>query len=85
MNQVDLFASLAHLTKQQLENNAAPDGRDMFDTWLGRSQMGRQIMLEESGMLALRDGNWKYIAPFPGKAFPLEIRNNATGYSIKIN
>ncbi len=85
MNQVDLFASLARLTKQQLENNTAPDGLDMLDTWLGRSQVGRQIILEDSGTLALRDDKWKYIAAFPGKAFPVKIRNNTTGYSMKIN
>lgn len=83
VSQVDLFASLAKLTRQQLTNNAAPDSFDMLNAWLGKSQKGRQIMLEESGTLSLRDGDWKYIAPFPRATFLLKIRNNATGYSNK--
>ncbi|MBE7169357.1 MAG: arylsulfatase [Williamsia sp.] len=63
VNQVDLFASLASLTAQELPASSAPDSFDMLDTWLGRSQRGRPTMLEESFTLALRWGNWKWIAP----------------------
>jgi arylsulfatase A-like enzyme len=63
VNQVDLFASLAKLTGQELQGDAAPDSFDMLSAWLGKSTMGRSTMLEEAYTLALRDGDWKYIAP----------------------
>ena len=63
LNQIDLFASLAHLTHQELSAKAAPDSFDMLDAWLGYSRKGRQVMLEESFTLAVRKGDWKYIAP----------------------
>jgi hypothetical protein len=35
----------------------------MLSAWLGKSTKGRSTMLEEAYTLALRDGDWKYIAP----------------------
>ncbi len=63
LSQVDLYASLAQLTGQELEKGDAPDSYALLDAWLGKSEKGRQIMLEESSTLSLRDGNWKYIDP----------------------
>lgn len=82
MNQVDLFASLAHLTGQTLLPSDAPDSFDKLDAWLGHSRKGRTEMLEESFTLAVRDGNWKYIAP-QTKPAPGWLRNKkiATGLS----
>jgi arylsulfatase A-like enzyme len=33
---------------------------------LGESKKGRQLLVEQANGLALRDGNWKYIAPGKG-------------------
>lgn len=63
INQVDLFASLADLSGQKLRTSDAPDSYDMLNTWLGKSAKGRETMLEEAFTLALRNGDWKYIAP----------------------
>jgi arylsulfatase A-like enzyme len=63
VSQVDLFASLAKLTGQELKGDEAPDSFDMLSAWLGKSTKGRSTMLEEAYTLALRDGDWKYIAP----------------------
>ena len=63
LTQVDLYASLAQLTHQKLDPGDAPDSFGLIDTWLGKSQQGRQTMLEEAFTLALRDGDWKYISP----------------------
>ena len=84
VNQVDLFASLAHLIGQKLETSAAPDSFDMLDVWLGRSKKGRTTMLEEAFTLAVRDGNWKYIAP-QTKSAPGWLSNKkiATGLGSK--
>lgn len=63
LSQVDLYASLAQLTGQELVLNDAPDSQGLLNTWLGKSRKGRKLMLEESFTLAIRDGKWKYINP----------------------
>ena len=91
MNQVDIFASLAHLTGQTLKASGAPDSFDMLDAWLGHSQQGRYTMLEESFTLAVRDGNWKYIAPqvkntpawLKDKKVPTGLSNKAQLYNLQ--
>lgn len=66
INQVDLFASLAQLTGQQLDAKAAPDSFGQLNAWLGKDTSGRQTMLEESFTLGLRNKKWKYIATASG-------------------
>lgn len=76
-SQVDLFASLAQLTRQKLSkdaaldsatlDSAAPDSFDMLPVLLGKSDQGRNTMLEESFTLSLRMNEWKYIAPLEGE------------------
>ncbi|HUX56595.1 MAG TPA: arylsulfatase [Bacteroidales bacterium] len=62
-NQVDFYASLANLVGQKLNPTEAPDSYNVLPVLLGKSDKGRQIMLEEAFTLALRKGNWKYIEP----------------------
>lgn len=52
----------------------------MLPALLGKSLGGRQMMLEEAFTLALRNGNWKYIAP-QSKGTPLWLKDKkvATG------
>ncbi|MBK0384068.1 arylsulfatase [Pedobacter sp. SD-b] len=80
VNQVDLFASLAKLTGQKLAPKDAPDSFDVLDALLGKSKTGRDVMLEEGFTLALRDNNWKFIAP-QSKPTPnwLKNKNIASG------
>lgn len=66
LTQVDLYASLAKLTGQEIEPGDAPDSEEHLDAWLGRTSEGREIMLEETNTLALRMGDWKYIKPKKG-------------------
>jgi len=62
LSQVDLYASLAALVNQELEYTEAIDSLDMLDAFLGRSQTGRDYLLEEGSTgIALRQGRWKYI------------------------
>jgi arylsulfatase A len=61
LTQVDLYASLAHLVGQPLGPEDAPDSFDMLPAFLGKSQEGREVMLEEAFTYALRKNNWKYI------------------------
>ena len=44
----------------------APDSEDHLDAWLGKTQRGRNLMLEEAFTQGLRMGDWKYISPLPG-------------------
>ncbi|HYW96103.1 MAG TPA: arylsulfatase, partial [Bacteroidales bacterium] len=74
LSQVDLYASLAELTGQKLGPDDAPDSHALLDAWLGRSEKGRQVMLEEAFTLSLRDGNWKYIEPVK-QATPQWMKN----------
>ncbi len=63
LNQVDLYASLASLVGEKLRPTDAPDSFDYLDSWLGKSNEGKTVMLEEAYTLALRDRDWKYILP----------------------
>ena len=67
LSQVDLYASLAKLVGQKVNTGDAPDSKDLLDTWLGKSQKGRNIMLEEAYTFGLRMDDWKYIAPVENK------------------
>jgi len=59
--QVDLLATFAALSGQQFEARTAPDSQDMLPALLGDSRTGRATLVEHSGGLAMRDGDWKFI------------------------
>ncbi len=65
VSQIDLFASLARLTGVKLAGSDAPDSHDMLETWLGRSDSGREYLIEEALTLSLRHREWKYIRSAP--------------------
>ena len=72
ISQVDLLASLAAVTGTSLPDGAGPDSRALPDVLLGRSEDGRNHVVEQgTGKLALRRGPWKYIpeGPYPDFAF----------------
>ena len=70
VSHVDFVATFAALTGQPLAERDAPDSLDQTAAILGRSPRGRDYVVEHSGRLALREGNWKFIAPAPqGVAF----------------
>lgn len=66
LSQVDLYASLAKLVGEQVQPGNAPDSEELLDAWLGKTEKGRDVMLEESYTLGLRMDNWKYIDPQSG-------------------
>ncbi len=63
LSQVDLYASLAHLVNQKLGKADAPDSQNLLNAWLGKTEKGRDFLLEEAYTYGLRMGNWKYIKP----------------------
>jgi arylsulfatase A-like enzyme len=64
--QIDLTASLASLTGQNLSRDDAPDSFDVLGAILGRTSVGRDHLVEHAGTLSLIKGNWKYIEPSKG-------------------
>lgn len=84
ISQVDLFASLAALVGVKTDKGAAPDSRNMLPALLGKTKKGRSEMIEESYVLSLRSGKWKYIEP--GTRSPDWLRNKKveTGLSEEI-
>jgi arylsulfatase A-like enzyme len=66
LSQLDLFASFAKLTGQTLSPEAAPDSFEMLDVLLGKSDHGREYVVEHANGLSLRKGHWKLV-PLGGK------------------
>lgn len=68
INQVDFFASFAQLVGVTIDRSkSAPDSENLLEALTGKSKGGRQVMLEESFTMAIRDGDWKYIEPVSKK------------------
>jgi len=69
IDQVDLLASLASLTGQTLPNAGELDSRDLSAALLGKTQSGRESVVEQGTIgMGLRVGNWKIIQrSFKGK------------------
>ena len=64
--QIDLLGSLAAFTGQKLAHEDGPDSFDVLDALMGRSQTGRDHLVEHAGVLSLIQGHWKYIEPGRG-------------------
>ena len=82
MGQIDLFASLAALTRQNVESGGALDSQNFIETYLGKSTSGREYLLEESYSFSLRYNNWKYILPHEHVPF-VDTVNIEGGYQLK--
>ena len=84
ISQVDFYASLAALVKQNLADNEAIDSQNLLNTLLGKDNEGRQYLLEESYTFSLRLKNWKYIEPFPSnKSLPNFMANKGVEGGFK--
>ena len=72
-SQVDFVASFATLVGQPVPTG---DGHNALDVLLGKSEVGREAIVEEgiSG-LALKSGDWKYIPPRDGAPIFKEMRS----------
>jgi arylsulfatase A-like enzyme len=64
--QVDFVASFAVLTGQKLGAEDAPDSFNVLPALLGKSPSGRDYLVEQAGVLSLRQGPWKFIEPGKG-------------------
>jgi len=65
ISQVDLPATLAALAGRKPDARTMPDSLNVLPALLGESNTGRDHIVQHSGRLALRVGDWKYIPPGP--------------------
>jgi len=65
---VDVYATVAQLTGQELTAGAAPDSLDLSSVLLGKTKKNVRdnTVLHGIGGLALRQGDWKYIPASTG-------------------
>lgn len=76
ISQVDLYASLADLTKQPLNDDEAIDSNTVLKALLNHEEKGSDYILEESYTTSIRHANWKYIEPFNStKKLPTFMKN----------
>jgi len=64
--QIDLMTSFGLFTGQKLAFEDAPDSFDVLDAILGKTQTGRDHLVEHARTLSLIKGDWKYIEPNKG-------------------
>ena len=74
VSHLDLLRSFAQLTGDDLPAGAGPDSENLLPALVGESRKGRQLLVEQAGDLALRDGTWKYIAPGKGPKIEANTR-----------
>lgn len=63
VSQIDFLASFADLLDIDIELGDAIDSRSTLNAFLGEDPIGQEYLIQESFGLALRHGDWKYIAP----------------------
>jgi len=79
--QVDLLASFAAMFNRTLAPNDATDSYNLIEALKGKSQQGRDFLVEQGGTLAIVKDGWKYIEPNAGPAIDklvnIELGNKA--------
>ena len=61
VSQIDFVASFAKLVGVEIPAGEAVDSQDHLAALLGEDPTGRAWMVEEAGILALREGDWKFV------------------------
>lgn len=80
--QIDLIASFAHLLKQPLKPSDATDSQDILDSFTGKSQKGRDVLVQQGSAFSLVKNHWKYIEPSDAPSV-LKLTNIESGASKK--
>ena len=73
-SQIDLLSSFASLTGQTLSENDAPDSFNSIDALLGKSNTGREWLVEHAGRLTIIKDDWKYIEPGRGNKIQINTK-----------
>jgi arylsulfatase A-like enzyme len=84
ISQIDLLASFSSMLKIKIPAGDAPDSEDMLNALLGKSTIGRNVLVEQGlSSLAIVKENWKYIEPNNGPVMNAltntELGNNSKG------
>ena len=66
ISQVDLIASFGALVGAPPAGATAGDSENVLPALLGTSKTGRRVLVEQAGVLSLRQGSWKLIEPGKG-------------------
>ena len=69
VSQIDFLHSFAKMNEQQLGENEGPDSFEMLDVLLGKTDIGREWIVEHAGTLSIIKGSWKYIQPGNGPKY----------------
>lgn len=85
ISQIDYYASLENLVNLKGNTAEAIDSKNVRKALLNANANARELMLEESFTLSIRDKSYKYIAPISNKKFPKWIVNKKVegGFSEK--
>jgi arylsulfatase A-like enzyme len=75
VSQIDYYASLASYLGIQLDEKEAPDSQNIMPALIDPKKSGRQILLEESFTLSIRNGPYKYITPIDQQNLPNWLKN----------
>lgn len=74
--QMDLLASFSNLLEQSIPRGDAADSENTLDAFLGKSEKGRTVLIEQGGnvlgkggTLAIVKDNWKFIPPNDGVSY----------------
>ena len=63
VSQIDFLSSFSNLTGVKLPEGAAKDSQNHIDALLGKSDKGRDYVIESASTLSISNGEWKYIEP----------------------
>ncbi|WP_255486791.1 sulfatase family protein [Mucilaginibacter sp. SP1R1] len=69
VSQIDMLASFSSFLKQSIPADNSIDSENMMNTFLGKSNKGRSVYIEQGGALAIVKDGWKFITPGKGAAF----------------
>lgn len=67
LSQIDLYASMAKLTKTKLIKESAPDSKNALNVLLGKTKKSKHnevIIQDNGGNIAIRAGKWKLIPAY---------------------
>lgn len=89
VSQIDLLASFSKLLNQPIPQGDAPDSENTLDAFLGKSDVGRSMLIEQGGnvlgkggTLAIVKDNWKFIPPNDGIPYD-KLVDIETGNSLE--
>ena len=90
-SQIDLMSTFAALTGQKLAPDDGPDSFNQLNALLGKSNTGREWLVEHASRLTIIKGDWKFIEPGQGNKVQVNT-NTETGndpepqlYNLKNN